>query len=70
MTTVAHNAPPAREHAERAVETYKQFVAARVGAQAINLPSGHRLKREQIDYICRSIREILGDGKHQAEARP
>ncbi len=31
-----------------------------VGDQAINLPSGACLKREQVDYICRSIREILG----------
>ena len=33
--------------------------ARRVGDQAINLPSGVCLKREQIDYVCRCIREIL-----------
>lgn len=37
-----------------------QPVARRIGEQAINLPSGHRLKRGQVDYICRSLREILG----------
>ncbi len=30
-----------------------------VGDQAINLPSGVCLKREQVGYICRCIREIL-----------
>jgi perosamine synthetase len=30
-----------------------------VGDQAINLPSGVCLKREQVDHICRCIREIL-----------
>jgi perosamine synthetase len=34
-------------------------VARKVGAQGINLPSGVCLKRPQIDYICRSIKEIL-----------
>jgi perosamine synthetase len=33
--------------------------AARIGAQAINLPSGHRLTRDHIDYICRSIKDLL-----------
>jgi perosamine synthetase len=37
-----------------------QPVARRIGEQAINLPSGHRLKRGQVDYICRSLRQILG----------
>jgi perosamine synthetase len=36
-----------------------QPVAKRVGDQAINLPSGVRLKREQVDYICHNIRELL-----------
>lgn len=30
-----------------------------IGDQAINLPSGVCLKRGQVDYICRCIREIL-----------
>jgi perosamine synthetase len=38
-----------------------QPTAARVGAQAINLPSGHRLRREHIDYVCRAIREVLSE---------
>jgi perosamine synthetase len=34
-------------------------IANFIGKQAINLPSGVCLKREQIDYICRNLREIL-----------
>ena len=34
-------------------------VARRVGAQGINLPSGVCLKRQQIAYICQSIKDIL-----------
>jgi perosamine synthetase len=30
-----------------------------VGENAINLPSGVRLKKEQIEYICRSLKKIL-----------
>jgi perosamine synthetase len=33
--------------------------AKRIGDQGINLPSGVCLKREQVDYVCRAIREIL-----------
>jgi perosamine synthetase len=36
-----------------------QPVARHIGDQAINLPSGVCLKREQVDYVCRCIREIL-----------
>lgn len=39
-----------------------QPVALRVGRQAMNLPSGVCLRREQVDYVCRQIREILGGG--------
>lgn len=35
-------------------------VANLIGNQSINLPSGVCLKREQVDYICRCIREIIG----------
>lgn len=35
--------------------------AALVAAQGINLPSGHRLKREQVEYICCSIKDVLAD---------
>lgn len=38
-----------------------QPTALRVGNQSINLPSGLCLKREQVDYICHSIKEILGN---------
>lgn len=34
-------------------------VARRIGDRALNLPSGVCLKRQQVDYICRCIREIL-----------
>jgi perosamine synthetase len=32
----------------------------RIGARAINLPSGVCLKREQVRYVCDAIRSILG----------
>lgn len=35
-------------------------VAHRVGNQAINLPSGVCLRKSQVDYVCRAIREVLG----------
>jgi perosamine synthetase len=31
----------------------------RIGARAINLPSGVCLKREQVQYVCQQIRELL-----------
>lgn len=34
--------------------------ATRIGKQAINLPSGVCLTRDEVDYICRQISEILG----------
>jgi perosamine synthetase len=37
--------------------------ARQVGENAINLPSGHRLHREQVDYICGAIKEVLGPAK-------
>lgn len=39
-----------------------QPTALRVGNQAINLPSGVCLKREEVDYICKCLQEILGQG--------
>lgn len=36
-----------------------QPVAQRIGEQGINLPSGVRLRREQVEYIGQSIAEIL-----------
>lgn len=36
-----------------------QPLAFKIGNQAINLPSGGCLKREQVDYICRCIKELL-----------
>lgn len=41
-------------------------VAYRVGRQGVNLPSGHNLTEDEVDYICASLREILveqGAGK-------
>jgi len=37
--------------------------AYRVGAQALNLPSGVCLKWEQVQYVCRCVKEILSEGK-------
>ena len=31
----------------------------RIGARAINLPSGVCLKREQVQYVCEQIRDLL-----------
>ena len=36
-----------------------QPVAKLVGDQAINLPSGVCLRREQVDYVCDCIRDIM-----------
>jgi perosamine synthetase len=36
-----------------------QPTALRIGNQAINLPSGVCLKREEVDYICQCFQEIL-----------
>lgn len=33
--------------------------ALRIGNQGINLPSGVCLKREQIEYVCQSIKDVL-----------
>lgn len=41
-------------------EQAPQPTAKRIGDQGINLPSGHRLRREEVDYVCRTLREILG----------
>jgi len=35
-------------------------VAKHIGDNGINLPSGHNLTEEQIDYICNSIKKHLG----------
>jgi len=35
-------------------------IAKKIGENSINLPSGVCLKEEEIDYICRSIKEVLG----------
>lgn len=44
-------------------EQEPQPIAFKVGNQAINLPSGVCLKREQVEYICKSICEILNSRK-------
>jgi perosamine synthetase len=36
-----------------------QPTASRIGDRGINLPSGHRLNRGEVDYVCAAIREIL-----------
>ncbi len=36
-----------------------KMAAQRVGGQALNLPSGVCLKREQVDYVCHCINEIF-----------
>lgn len=41
-------------------EQAPQPTAKRIGDQGVNLPSGHRLRREEVEYVCRMLREILG----------
>ena len=38
-------------------------VAGRVAARAMNLPSGVLLRRAEVTYVCRSIREVLEGAK-------
>jgi perosamine synthetase len=38
-----------------------QSIAKRVGDGGINLPSGVCLKRQQVEYVCRALRETLGE---------
>lgn len=38
-----------------------QPTALRIGRQAINLPSGVRLRHEQVEYVSRCVREILAE---------
>lgn len=47
------------------VKQEPQPVAFRIGQRAINLPSGVCLAREDVEYVCAQIRELLG-----ASARP
>lgn len=42
---------------------HPQPTARWVGDRALNLPSGVCLKREMVEYICKSIREILNSRK-------
>jgi perosamine synthetase len=35
----------------------------RIGNQGINLPSGVCLRREQVAYVCRSLKEILAEAR-------
>jgi perosamine synthetase len=44
--------------------------AKRIGDNAINLPSGVLLRREQVDYVCKQIRELAASmrGKEMAIA--
>ena len=46
------------------VKQAPQPVALRIGNQAINLPSGVCLRRDEVDYICHCIRDII-TGKPQ-----
>jgi dTDP-4-amino-4,6-dideoxygalactose transaminase/RimJ/RimL family protein N-acetyltransferase len=43
-------------------KSYKNFnpVSYDIPYRAINLPSGHNLLEDEVEYICESIREILG----------
>jgi perosamine synthetase len=44
-------------------EQEPQPMALKIGNQAINLPSGVCLKREQVEYVCNSIRNIISNRK-------
>jgi perosamine synthetase len=43
----------------RMFKPYNNPVAKYIGANGINLPSGHRITHEEVIYICNSIKEIL-----------
>ncbi len=36
-----------------------QFFSKELGKYGLNLPSGHNLKKNQVDYITKSINKIL-----------
>ena len=36
-----------------------KFFSKELGKYGLNLPSGHNLKKSQIDYIAKSIKKIL-----------
>lgn len=46
-----------------------QPVALRIGSQAINLPSGVRLKHDQVQYICHCLRSILNPRNSRKDSR-
>jgi len=33
-------------------------VAYRIGSSAVNLPSGHNIQKQEIEYICKVINKI------------
>ena len=35
-------------------------VAYRIARQGINLPSGHNLTEEDVDYVCSALDEVIG----------
>lgn len=51
--------PPISQYPIWPLQFAAQPVSARIGNWSINLPSGVKLSRSQVDYVCRSIREIL-----------
>ncbi len=38
-----------------------------IGKNALNLPSGARLKKNQVEYICKTIKECFANNKNRAE---
>ena len=41
-------------------DEYDNPIAQSIGDNAMNLPSGHNLTEDQVDYICNCIRKHLG----------
>lgn len=44
-------------------DTQENPVSRYVGTHGINLPSGHNLTEEEVDYVCNSIKEVMGLNK-------
>lgn len=52
--------PPISRYPMWSSERPENPVARRIGDNAINLPSGVRLRRDEVDYVCNAIAKALG----------
>jgi perosamine synthetase len=52
--------PAYRDTAEAIAARQRNTVSYRISPQAVNLPSGLTMTPERVQYVCRSLKEILG----------